>query len=97
MDCPVKVRGSLSKGPRMLDTHESIKKRFFQMMMSKSPAERLRMGCSMFDSAKQIVRSSILQKNPHGSPSEIKKEIFLRFYGQDFQSEQKRKILDSLK
>jgi len=81
----------------MQDTHESIKKRFFQMMMSKSPAERLRMGCSMFDSAKQIVRSSILQQNPNGSPLEVKKEIFRRFYGQDFKSQQKIKILDTLK
>jgi len=81
----------------MLDTHESIQKRFFQMMMSKSPVDRLRMGCSMFDSAKQIVRSSILERNPDGSPLEIRKEMFLRFYGQDFQPDQKIKILDAFK
>ena len=81
----------------MTDTHESIKARFHQMLMSRSPLERLKMGCSMFDSARQIVRSSILDQNPHSSLLEIKKAVFLRFYGHDFNPDQKEKILSSLK
>ncbi len=81
----------------MNDTHESIKLRFQQMMMSRAPAERLRMGCSMFDAAKQIVRSSIMNENPKSSPLETKKAMFLRFYGMDFNKEQKTKILNFLK
>ncbi len=81
----------------IFDKSESMESRFHRMMMERPPEERLRMGCSMFDTAKEIVRSSILERNPHISPQELKKEIFLRFYGQEFESEQKRKILDSLK
>ena len=77
------------------DTHESMESRFYRMMMERSPQERLRMGCSMFDTAQEIVRSSILERNPRISSQELKKEIFLRFYGQDFGPEQKRKILDA--
>lgn len=64
--------------------------------MEHAPEERLQMGCSMFDTAKEIVRSSILERHPHISVQELKKEIFLRFYGEDFGVGQKRKILDSL-
>ena len=81
----------------MTDTHESIRVRFHQMLMSRSPLERLKMGCSMFDSAKQIVRSSILDQKPESSPQEIKKAVFLRFYERDFNPDQKEKILSSLK
>ena len=79
----------------MSDTHASIETKFHQMIMSRSPEERLRMGCSMFDTAKEIVRSSILEIDPHISSQELKKKIFLRFYDQDFGPEQKKKILDS--
>lgn len=80
----------------MTDTHESIKLRYHQMLMGRTPVERLRMGCSMFDAAKQIVKSSILHKNPHCSPQEMKKEIFLRFYGREFSDIQKEKVLKGL-
>jgi len=78
------------------DTHKSMESRFHRMMMEYPPEERLRMGCSMFDTAKEIVRSSILERHPHISGQELKKEIFLRFYGEDFGSEQRKKILDLL-
>lgn len=80
----------------MTDTHASIERRFRRMMMGRAPLERLKMGCSMFDSAKRIVRSSILNQNPRLSAKEIKRAVFLRFYGQDFGREQQIKILNSL-
>ncbi len=76
------------------DTHESIEFRFHRMMMELAPEKRLKMGCSMFDTAKEIVRSSILEHNPNISARELKKAIFLRFYGQDFSTDQQRKIMD---
>ena len=81
----------------MNDTHESIERRFRRMMMSRAALTRLKMGCSMFDSAKRIVRSSILDQNPRLSAQEIKRAVFLRFYGQDFGREQQAKILNSFK
>ena len=80
----------------MTDTPPEMEAKMREMMMKKTPAERLHMGCSMFDMAKRLVVSSILQKDPHTSPKSLKKEIFLRFYGNDFDEATKKKILGSI-
>ena len=69
--------------------------RFFQeLLASKSNEERLIMGCSMYDAAKEIVTASILNQNPHISKEMLKKEIFLRFYGTEvsFKSKSKKRF-----
>ena len=71
----------------MLDTHPEIAVRYRKMMMRKSGEERLRMACSMFDTARQIVRISILGSRPDVTDYEMKREIFLRFYGHEFSRE----------
>ena len=81
----------------MNDTSEAMEKRYRAMLMERSGQERLKMGCSMFDAAKQIVRSSILNENPGLTESDLKEKIFLRFYGLDFSQAQKQKIIVGLK
>ena len=68
----------------MNDTHPEMKVRFRNLMMSKTGQERLLMGCSMYDTAKEIVRSSINNNYPGITPAEMRREIFLRFYGHEF-------------
>ena len=80
----------------MNDTLPEIEIIFKKMIMSKSHEERLMMGCSMFDSAKKIVKSSITAKHPDLSNREMKKKVFLRFYGSEFNAFQKEKILSYL-
>lgn len=80
----------------MNDTHPEIEKKFQEMLMKKSPQERLRMGCEMFDAAKQIVVSSLRQENPNISPAELRQKVFLRFYKDDFTPAQLEKILARL-
>ena len=80
----------------MFDTSKSMQLRFDQMIMSRTPMERLRMGSSMFDTARKIVRSSILNQNPQSSVYDLKKQTFLRFYGEEFSEIQKKNILDNL-
>jgi hypothetical protein len=80
----------------MNDTHPDIAIRFQNLMMLKSGEQRLLMGCSMYDTAKQIVRSSIYNKHPQISAEQAKKEIFIRFYGQDFSQPVLEKILSVL-
>lgn len=81
----------------MNDTSESMEKQYRAILMQRSGEERLKMGCEMFDAAKAIVRSSILNENPGLTASELKERIFLRFYGSDFSESQKRKIIAGLK
>lgn len=81
----------------MIDTPEYVTRQFEAMMQQKSPEERLRMGCSMFDAAKQIVLTAVRDNDPHLGPAEIKKQVFLRFYGEDFSDAEKAKILMYIK
>jgi len=41
-----------------------MEKLYRDMIMNRSGAERLKMGCSMHNTAKKIVRASILQAAP---------------------------------
>ena len=80
----------------MKDTSVDIKIRFQNMIMKRSPEERLFMGSSMFDTAKQIVKSSIMEQYPKILPREMKQKIFLRFYGTEFSEVDKIKILNEM-
>ena len=80
----------------MQDTSAKVKNIYHDMLMARTPEERLKMGCSMFDMAKKIVRSSILNENSKISEQELKKEIFLRFYGHEFSPQRLKRILNSL-
>jgi len=80
----------------MNDTHPEIAVRFRELMMSKSGEERLVMGCSMYDTAKRIALSAIRNRRPGITDAEIKKEIFLRFYGPEFSKADREKLLSAL-
>ena len=77
----------------MNDTHPDVAIRFRELMMRKSGEQRLLMGCSMYDTAKQIVRSAIYNSRPGITEAEMKKEIFLRFYGPEFSQAEREKLL----
>lgn len=77
----------------MNDTPPEIASQFRRLMMAKSNEQRLIMGCSMYDTARQIARSAIYSQHPQITPQEMKKEIFLRFYGHEFSQTDKEKIL----
>ena len=80
----------------MFDTHPDVAIRYRDLMMSKSGQQRLLMGCSMYDTAKQIVRSAIYNSRPGITDVEMKKEIFLRFYGKEFSRADREKFLSAL-
>ena len=77
----------------MNDTHPEVSAQFRDLMKAKSNEQRLLMGCSMYDTAKQIVQSAIHGQNPAITPEEMRKEIFLRFYGLEFSQADKEKML----
>ena len=80
----------------MNDTHPDVAVRFRDLMMSKTGQERLLMGCSMYDTAKQIVINSICNRQPGITDAEIKREIFLRFYGPEFRQAERDKFFSAL-
>ena len=76
----------------MKDTTASVEQRVKESMMRLSGEERLKMGASMFDSAKELVIASL----PPGTSSEVRKAIFMRFYGKDFDEVERERILEYL-
>lgn len=80
----------------MHDTTPEMKKKFHEMMMAKSPIERLEMGLSMHAFSKKMVISAILRDNPDISEVDLKKQIFLKFYKNDFDPVEREKILQHL-
>ncbi|MGA1871841.1 MAG: hypothetical protein ACMUJM_25245 [bacterium] len=81
----------------MNDTHPGIKAEFQRLMKMKSNEERLLMGCSMYDTAKMIVKSAILNKEPKIDAESLREKIFLHFYGIEFDENEKRNICKALR
>ena len=77
----------------MNDTNPEIEARFIEMMMRKSGQERLKLGFEMFNMARKQVLASIRTQRPGADKGEISKELFIRFYGQDFSPEELGRIL----
>ncbi|MFH1868531.1 MAG: hypothetical protein ABH843_06125 [Candidatus Omnitrophota bacterium] len=78
----------------MKDTSREVEKIYNDMLLKRTPEERLKMGCSMFDLACAIIRSSF-QKDISGN--EIKQRLFLRLYGADLKEEVKKKVIRLMK
>ncbi len=80
----------------MNDTNPEIATLYRNMIMRKSGEERLLIGCSMYDTARKIVLNSIRNNHPEITNTEIKKEIFLRFYGLEFNLAEKELLLSKI-
>jgi hypothetical protein len=77
----------------MQDTSPEMESRYRAMIMERSGEDRLKIGCSMFDAAKALMRAGILDKNPHASPGEIRRALFMQLYGQECDADSRAKIL----
>lgn len=74
----------------MKDTSEKMENIYNDMMMKKTTEERVKMCFSMLNTARRIVLSTIKDKK------HWRKEMFLRFYGDEFTPRQKEKIIYAL-
>jgi hypothetical protein len=80
----------------MNDTDPEIEQKFVAMLLERSGEERLKMGCSMHATAQALVRASVLEKDPLATPAALRRALFLRFYGHEFNAEAREKILLAL-
>ena len=74
----------------MNDTKQKMQRIVDEMIMRKSGIERLKMGASMFESAKRLVLASLDSADDRSK----KIEIFIRFYKNDFSEEKGKKIIN---
>jgi len=80
----------------MNDTNLDVEKRQAAMIAKLSPADRLRMANSMFESGRALVRIGLKQQNESISEAQLRAQIFLRLYGEDYSGTEKKRILTSL-
>jgi hypothetical protein len=80
----------------MKDTPPEMDARYRDMLMQQSGEERLTMGCAMRETARALVEASILEQDPQATSEAVRKGIFLRFYGHEFDAESRAKILAAI-
>lgn len=80
----------------MRDTSPAMEEIMREMIRKKTPQERLKMGSSMYDTSRHFIVRAILEEKPNISESELRKEIFLKFYKDDFPPEELMKIANHL-
>ena len=80
----------------MNDTSPEVERRYRALLLERSGEERLKMGCSMHAMAQTLVRASVLEQEPQASPASIRRALFLRFYGADFDRPTRETILRAL-
>lgn len=68
----------------MDDTSPKMAEKMHEMMQQKTSLERLMMGCSMYETSKYLVTQGILESHPNLSKASLRREFFLKFYGDDF-------------
>lgn len=77
----------------MTDTPPEVMRRYRAMLLARTPEERLKMGCSMGATARALVRASMLAQDPLASPAAVRRAVFLRFYGHEFEAAERERIL----
>ena len=58
--------------------------------------DRFRIASDMFDITRAMVIAGIRAEKPQITESELRQELFLRYYGDEFSPEQRKKILAAI-
>lgn len=87
---------AVSRGARVNDTPPEVEEQYRAMLMQRTGEERLIMGCAMRDTARTLVEASLREQNPLATEAEIRKGVFLRFYGHEFDAPTRDKILAAI-
>ena len=80
-------------GNKMGNKTNKVDKLYKKMLREKSGEERMMMGFSMFQFSTKILLSSLKEKSP---ARDLKRNIFIRLYGNDFDDKKKKEIIKYL-
>ena len=80
----------------MNDTSSKMKQIYNEMLLSKSPLERLRMASRMYASVQRLAISGLLKEKQNLDPSKLRGELFLRIYGNDFSVADRERIMEKI-
>jgi hypothetical protein len=77
----------------MRDTPCAVDVKYRAMLMACSGETRLKMAGSMYATARTLVIASVRETDPTVSPAALRQALFLRFYGHEFDSDARERIL----
>ena len=77
----------------MSDAPKQIEQRYKEMLLSRTPLERLKMASRMYDSGRKLVISGIRDGKHPLTTSQLRGQVFLRMYGSDFTVEERKRII----
>lgn len=80
----------------MSDTSPEMEEKYRAMVMARSAEARLKMGDSLYATARALVIASILERDPSASPATLRQAVFMRFYGHEFDAATRERILARL-
>jgi hypothetical protein len=81
----------------MSDTRPDVDAAFTAMFAALTPARRVRMTCEMFDTARRILVAGIRSVDPDISAAELRVQIFLRTYGDDYAAADRDRIVAAIR
>jgi hypothetical protein len=67
-----------------------------ELLRARTPEERMLMGASMFDTARAMAVAGIRDAHPEYGEGELRRALFLRLYGQDFEPAVRDRIADRI-
>ncbi len=81
----------------MSDTSAEVEARYWVMVLARPPGgERLKIASEMFNTARQLLIAAIRAARPEMTEVELRQELFLRYYGEEFNPEQRERILNAI-
>jgi hypothetical protein len=80
----------------MPDTPRDIEDRVVSMMAARTPAQRVRMACSMFEAGRAMLRAGLRQRHGNISENRMRSLVFQTMYKDDFTTEEMKKILNKI-
>jgi hypothetical protein len=80
----------------MCDTPLDIEKRIARMTAERTPAERLKMASSMFDSGRNLISAGLRAKNSSINVAQLRTQTFLRLYGESYKQDEIERIIKSI-
>lgn len=80
----------------MNDTPVSVRDKYQELIMTRTPSERVAMACRMFSTARALMIAGIRNGNDGIRENEIRFRIFMRMYGDVLPPEYLHRIENAL-
>jgi hypothetical protein len=79
----------------MKDTPQAVEDLYRALLMALPGAERLKMACAMFDTARALARAN-LKAHLHTDDVDVRVRLFVRTYARDLDSDTVGQFIESL-